>query len=237
MSRPERSPRRRRTAVAGVVGLAAVLGGGAFLMTDHLTDEPAAVTADAGASAPLEPPADGAPPAATADSPSPGPARTPAGAKAAPSPAPAATTAKPRPRTTAEIIDALKGAAAKATDNVKRAPVGPGAPLSDADVKVTESGAPSDAAGMLRVVSAAGNLAGQRELGWVSGLKGEKVGAARCSQTIRLSPNAPARERPTLLLCWRTSATKSVYTLAVNHHKRPSKQASVAALTRAWNQL
>jgi hypothetical protein len=237
MSRPERFTRRRRTAVAGVVGLAAVLGGGAFLLADNLTDDPAAVTTDAGASVPLDAAPAGSAPASAAADPASGPAGTPTKQGAAPSKATVTTSATPRPKTTAEIIAEVRGAAAKATDNVKRPLTPTGVPVADADVRVTESGSADAPGGTLRVVSARQDLTGQRELSWVVGQKGEQVGAARCSQTIRISPDAPARERPTLLLCWRTSAAKSVYTIAVNLDQRPSKQASVAALTREWDRL
>jgi hypothetical protein len=236
MSNPERSSRRRKQAVAGVVGLAAVLGGGAFVVTDQLTgDEPATVSAEAGAPAPVDPPATASAPASAPAAPSAAPSRAPAAATAPPAPAPATTTA--RPRTTQEIIAAVKGAAARATGNVKRPPAPAGTAVTDAEVTVAQSGSLRDAGGTLRVVSARRDLTGQRELSWVAGQKGEKVGDARCTQSIRVSPDVPLRERPTLLVCWRTSAAKSVYTIAVNLKQRPSKQASVAALTKVWNQL
>jgi hypothetical protein len=233
MSNPERSSRRRRQAVAGAVGLAAVLGGGAFLVTELRTgDEPAAVGTEAGAPAPVESPAAASAPAPAPSAPDAAPSRAPGAAAA---PAPAATTA--RPRTTQEIIAAVRGAAARATNNVKRPPAAAGPAVSDAEVTVAQSGSLRDARGTLRVVSARRDLTGQRELSWVAGQKGEKVGDARCTQSIRVSPDVPFRERPTLLVCWRTSAAKSVYTIAVNLEQRPSKRASVAALTKVWNRL
>ena len=47
--------RRRKRAAIGVVGLAALLGGGAFLVTEQLTDGGTTVIDDSGALAPLTP--------------------------------------------------------------------------------------------------------------------------------------------------------------------------------------
>jgi len=88
----------------------------------------------------------------------------------------------------------------------------------------------------MRIVSARGNLTGQGALAWVVD-DGEKVGHAHCTQKIQLSNNPKPKVRPTLLLCWRTSATRSVYTLAVNLDGPPSKKASIAALEKAWAKL
>jgi hypothetical protein len=85
----------------------------------------------------------------------------------------------------------------------------------------------------IRVTSARRNLIGQRELAWVAD-EGEPVGDAHCSQNVRLSPDVPAAVRPSLLLCWRTSATKSVYTVQVDRRNSPSKQRSVALISKAW---
>ena len=238
MSNPERSSGRRRgRAVAGVVGLAAVLGGGAFLVTERLTgNEPAPVGAGMPAPAPVEPTAAGSAPVSPA--PSVAPSRsTVATAPAAAAPAPATAPATARPRTTKEIIAAVQGAAARATGNVRRPPAAAGPAVPDGDVTVTQSGSLRDPDGTMRVVSARQDLTGRRELSWVAGQKGEKVGGARCTQSIRVSPDVPLKERPTLLVCWRTSKAKSVYTIAVNLEQRPSKQASVAALTKVWNQM
>jgi hypothetical protein len=86
------------------------------------------------------------------------------------------------------------------------------------------------------VMSARKNLAGYRELGWVAG-DGERVGSATCSQTFRFSAGMAPAEKPALLVCWRTSAGRSVYTVATNPGGRPSKQASVAAIDKQWKRL
>jgi hypothetical protein len=88
----------------------------------------------------------------------------------------------------------------------------------------------------MRVVSARADLSGQRELAWAADA-GHRVGDAKCTQNFRFNPDSSARVRPTLLLCWRTSATKTVYTVAVDVDHRPSEQASLALIDQVWTKL
>jgi hypothetical protein len=88
----------------------------------------------------------------------------------------------------------------------------------------------------LRVVSARSDLTGQEELGWVAD-DGHPVGTSRCSRNLRFVPDMPSKEHPTTLICWRTSATKSVYTILVDLEKRPSERASVATIDRVWSSM
>jgi hypothetical protein len=88
----------------------------------------------------------------------------------------------------------------------------------------------------MRVVTARGNLTGQRELAWVADT-GQPVGDARCTQNFKIGPGGKPRVRPTMLICWRTSADRSVYTVLVDIEHPPSKQASVQAIDEAWTRL
>jgi len=135
-----------------------------------------------------------------------------------------------RPKTVEERVAAIKSTAAKAGPGVLR-------PLPSASVAgdVTVTTAARDG-GTLKVVSARQDLTGYRELGWVAD-PGERVGRARCSDRIRLSVDAKATAHPTLLICWRTSTQKSVYTLAVKTDGRPSAKTSVAAIDKQWTRL
>jgi len=108
-------------------------------------------------------------------------------------------------------------------------------PNASVEPTISESGSPTDRR-TLRVVSARGDLTGSRELLWVAD-GGHAVGKARCSQRFRFSPDAAVSEKPTLLICWRTSATRSVYTVAVDLDGRPSEKASVATIDKVWAQL
>jgi hypothetical protein len=131
-----------------------------------------------------------------------------------------------------ERVAAVRSTAAKKGPGVLR-PLPSPADVAAADVTVTTS---AQDGGTIKVVSARQDLTGYRELGWVAD-RGDEVGTARCSDTIRLSPDAAATEHPTLLICWRTSAQKSVYSMAVKTGGRPSAKASVAAIDAQWARL
>ncbi|WP_328460488.1 hypothetical protein OHA21_29950 [Actinoplanes sp. NBC_00393] len=88
----------------------------------------------------------------------------------------------------------------------------------------------------LRVVSAKYDLTGQREMLWAAD-KGHKVGDASCTQRFRFSNDTKPTERPSMLLCWRTSEAKSVVTVAVTKEGRPSEEKTVAALQKEWMKL
>jgi hypothetical protein len=105
-----------------------------------------------------------------------------------------------------------------------------------AKVTVVNSGTLSNDQRTMKVVSAHGDLTGQRELAWAADA-GHAVGEARCTQNLRLDAQSKAGVRPGMLLCWRTSATKSVYTLAVDVVQKPSEQASVARLNATWTAM
>jgi hypothetical protein len=112
-------------------------------------------------------------------------------------------------------------------------PVNPG---SSVVPSVTNSGSLAKERRTLRIVSARGDLTGARELTWVAD-GGHPVGSARCSQKFRFNPKSAVSEKPTLLICWRTSATRSVYTVAVDLDGRPSEKASVATIDKVWAEL
>jgi hypothetical protein len=220
----------RKQAIAGVAGLAAVLGGGAFFATDALTRGSGSIAPDTRALAPVAPSASSSASAAQS-SPKPS-SRAPAvGVSRTSTPS-----AQARPKTAAERVAAARSAAAKDGVPVQRPVPQATAAAVVEDLTVTESGSLRRDRGTLRVVSARGDLAGQRELAWVAD-GGYAVGDARCSQTFRFANNATPARKANLLVCWRTSAGKSVYTVTVNLDGRPSKRDSVAALDQEWNRL
>ena len=224
--------RRRKQAIAGAVGLAAVLGGGAFLVTDRFAGDADTVATELAAPPAVVPsagPASG--PGRAAPSSAAAPGSVPASPAARSAAAPAPTTTKPKTR--AQMIEEAKGTAAK-SDNVRR-PNPPKIVPADAKVTVTQSGSMAEG-GTLKVVSARADLTGQRELGIVAD-EGRAVGDARCTQNVRFSAGAPAQEKPTLMICWRTSAGRSVYTVAAVPSGRPSAEKSVVALNRQWAKL
>ncbi|HET6531485.1 MAG TPA: hypothetical protein VFH03_12890 [Actinoplanes sp.] len=234
---PARTSRRRRQAVVGAVGLAAVLSGAAVLVTGPLTGDDTTTTRTTGADAPSAAGGPESPPRSAA--PSAGPA-TPAGSASAAvrgtSPGSTGnTTAPPLSKATEERIKAAREAARKDGHPVRR-PVPQATLAAVPEVTVTNSGSLRQDRGTMRVVSGRGDLTGYRELGWVSG-DGEAVGNARCSQTFRFAQEEKPSRKANLLVCWRTSAAKSVYTVTVNIDGKPSKQKSVAAIETEWARL
>ncbi|MEV0900314.1 hypothetical protein [Actinoplanes sp. NPDC049802] len=230
--------RRRRGRMAiGVAGLAAVLGAGSYLTTTWLTadndttaqDVPV-VTANAPATEEAHASATPSGSSAPGSSSSPSAAATTGGAQAAnpETPAPRDT------RSAEERIKAARDAAAKDGFPLRRA-LEPAPGLPQGSLKVRNSGSLKEG-GTMRVITAKYNLEGQRELLWAAD-KGEKVGIARCTQTFRFSNNMTPKERPTLLLCWKTSPTRSVATVAVAAKGRPDKAESVAIIKREWEKL
>jgi hypothetical protein len=227
-SATEHRPRwRRRHAVAGVAGLAVVLGAGAYTLTTQILDrdDPAATR---GALAPLV-----TPPAET-------PLASPAASSAAASSASAsassvaATSSPSISKTVAERIKAARAAAAKDGHPVQR-PLVPTGGMTAQQASVQER-TEKIKTGLLRIVSAKFDLSGQRELLWAAD-DGKAVGRARCTQNFHFSNNAKAAVRPTMLLCWETSAGKSVATVLVDRTGKPSTAVSVAALEREWARL
>lgn len=221
-----RHVRRHRRAVIGATGLAAVLGAGAFLVTDQVTKEsstkagpvPAVTTSPAQVAA--EPAAET------------GPARPASTGQAAAAQAVAGPTVSPQ--TLQERVDAARSANKRLGTEVRHQSPIKATDVDSAKVHVDQTG--SDRAGkMLRVSSAHQDLTGYRELAWVR--DGKASGDADCTNKITLSPQSPARPRPTLLICWRLSAHKSVYTVAVDFKTPPAESVSVAALDRAWRAM
>ena len=116
-------------------------------------------------------------------------------------------------------------------------PAQPAAPTRVAvSPTVTNSGSLPKDHHTLRIVSALGDLSGARELAWAADT-GHPVGTARCTQNFHFNPGSAVGERPTMLLCWRVSATKSVYTVAVDIDHRPSERDSVASIDKVWSKL
>jgi hypothetical protein len=227
-----RRSRRRKQAAIGAVGLAAILGIGAVVAQQVFEDDDTTPAAQPGALAPLT---------AASPSGSTSTSKTSTGpsAKASRSAtaAPKASSAPSLPKTDAERIAAARSAAAQVTRTpaVRRPLSNGGVAASVSDADVTQSTVQQDGES-ITVTSARKDLTGFRQLAWVVD-KGVAVGKARCTSKIRLSANVAPRERPTLLLCWRTSAEKSVYTVAVTSDGRPSKALSAAEIDKEWSKL
>ena len=228
---PEAHPsRKRRYQVVAVVGAVAVLGAG-VLVAERSGQEPTVAVSDTTDDLATTP--------ETLAGPTVGAAASGKTATSRPS-----AVASPRAMvgaTTPGTVKASVPASAAPTTATKRPPAKPPAttkPMAVSPaVTVTDSGSMPKDHHTLRVVSARKDLTGYHELGWAAD-SGHAVGAARCTQNFRIGgPNVPARVRPTMLLCWRTSQTRSVYVLAVDIDRKPSEQTAVATITKVWAKL
>ena len=229
-STAHRRNRRRQQAIAGVAGLA-VLGAGAYLVTAQVVDNTRTETKDAAAlaPAPLEPHPPSASESASAE-----PSES-ASASASPS---AVTPAPPAPSktlTAEQRVAKARAAASKAGYPVKRGLV-PTAKVAAGPVSVRNTGSLQQG-GTMRIVSAPYDLTGTRELLWAADEGNPAGDDVRCTQNFKLSNDTAARVRPTMLLCWRTSAGKSVVTVAVARNGKPASAASVAVIDREWAKI
>jgi predicted outer membrane protein len=85
----------------------------------------------------------------------------------------------------------------------------------------------------IRVVAARTDLTGKLELAWAAD-QGTEHGDARCTQNFRFTESGKVAVRPTMLMCWRTSATFSAYTIVIDFDEAPKPAAAVAAIDDIW---
>jgi len=227
---PARSHRWGKKAAVAVVGLGAV-GAGAYFATTlfgghaqtTLSREPAAL-------APVAP-TESAHPAtrATLGAPAPGPV---AGTKAAvrqslrPSPTPS-----PSALTDEQIAELQVGRLLQAPP----APMASGMAAAES-APVTVSYRSGTDGSTIRVVSAHYDLTGRWEL-LAAADRGHIVGGARCTPNLNAGPAATPKIRPSMLLCWRTAANKSVVTIAIDKLRPPSARASAEVVDQEWTAM
>lgn len=213
--------RRRAGVAAGAVGLAAVLGAGVYLVSGR-SDDGAGTPRDPAALTGLEPVPDASSAAVVSESPSSEPPATTTGPQAA----------SPRPsgkRNVEQEIKTAREKAAKEGHPLQRALTAQGETAAQERTEKTSEGT-------VKVVTAKGDLTGQREL-LLAADQGQPVGQARCTQRLKFANSAVSREMPTVLLCWRVSAKRSVVTFAVAKKGKPSAQASESIIDREWAKL
>jgi hypothetical protein len=217
---------RRKQIAIGAAGLAVVLGAGGYFITAEVSDgRSSTTTQDTGALAPIAP-AESTAPSASAE-PSVAAARpAPAGNKGKPAPSPSHS------RSVGEQIKEAQEKAAKDGYPVQHALTAePGAktgPVSERSESRKD--------GVLRIITAKHDLTGQRELLWPAH-GGEPVGDAECTQTFQFANDAKPSTKPSLLLCWHTSATRSVVTVLVDRAGKPSSAESVKVIDQEWAKL
>ena len=225
---------RGRRAAVGAVGLIALLGGGSYVLTTQLS-KPATVqkpeTGAVGAVVPV--------PANSGD------ASSPRSSTSVGPSAPTTASGSPKP-SKASVPDPVASASAKVEREIKKARAAAaedGYPVIRPLPASTARPAPGqretqkrDKQGSVRVITAKGDLTGQRELRWVAD-KGTPAGTARCSRKIRLSNEQAAAVVPNMLMCWRTSAAKSVVVINVRYREKPTTAATVAILDNEWTKI
>ena len=231
--------RRGKKALVALAGLAALAAGGTVLVTEVM---PAEIQLGPELAAPAPRRSPGPTRAPKADSPYLAPARTSAHRPKQKSPAlvpiksGAAPQRSPVPFTNPPMSLAQRVVLVRAAGSSGALPLPMPRQLTAADaqdVTVVETGTIMGEGATLRVVSALGDLTGRRELSWVADA-GQPVGDGHCSQNFYYGAGRPAGENPALMVCWRTSAVKSVFTVAVSAVGRPSAQSGVLALDRQW---
>ncbi|GIF13034.1 hypothetical protein [Actinoplanes teichomyceticus] len=221
---PRRRPGQRRALqVAGVAGLAVTLGGAAYVTTSAIVAHDATTTRDIAAVGPI-----------TA-APS-GPTPSVAGSASASTPVRPSATTSATPSTPPDVVKKIKEAREKAARDgyeVQRPVPQKTEGTVDPDRVETRTRGSLKEGGIVRIVAAPGDLTGQGELAWVAGGV-RSYRDARCSQTFKFSTSPTPRKRDNLLICWRTSATKSVVAVVVDPQGRPSRAKALAELHKKW---
>ena len=87
--------------------------------------------------------------------------------------------------------------------------------------------------GTVEVTTAKSDLTGQQTLRMAAD-QGEPVGRARCTKRLRFANAASVQTLPSVLLCWRVSAHRSVVTLAVAKKGSPSPGISESIINKEW---
>jgi len=221
LARERRNQRRKQLGV-GLAGLAAIVSAAAFAAQSGLIDlTPSRSTA----------------------------ARKPVPPVSAPH---RQTQQKPLPsasRTTA-VVAPTRGRATRAAVRQKKSPPPPPPPPPPSRPNPASAASAASAAGLvagelrrrnetvesgtIQVTSAGFDLSGRPELA-VAGDRGRAVGRARCTKNVRPAAAERVRAMPSMLVCWRTSATRSVVTVAVADHGRPAEAESLAVIEREWS--
>ncbi|MEU4241239.1 hypothetical protein [Actinoplanes sp. NPDC026619] len=243
-----RSRRRTRLTVIGV-GLAAVLGGGGYAATTRLaTDQNLAVAPGDRALAPppafSPPPLPAVPPLSApplSSSPLSLPPLMPArsAARHSVSVAPSASLPASLPPPASSPPPALVPPPASSPPALAppRSPASSSPPpdlaaagLAPGWISERTERRPN---GSLRIISARSDLTGRRELLWAAD-GGRPIDKVNCTQNLHFSDDARPAIQPNLLLCWRTSATRSVATLLSDRGGHPSIADSVDTIDREW---
>jgi hypothetical protein len=227
--RPKHSRLKR---VAGVAGLAALLGSGAYLTTLSVTGDDDTGNRDVTAVGALDAPGPGSAAPLSTGTAGATPNRTTTGGNQA-------AKVEPSFEEPAERVRKAREAAAKEGVKITRPlparEVDPAGEAAAAAAKEVTVGSAKEG-GTMRIVTVRGDLTGQREIGWVAG-DVRRHGKVECSQRFKLYNEQEPKTRPNLLVCWRTSAKRSVIVVDTKIGGRPAVTKSLAVIEREWRKL
>ena len=227
---PSKGRRRGKKAAVAVVGLSAV-GAGAYFATTLFAGHPqATLHHDPAALAPVVPTESSAPAAhVTLGSPAPEPGPV-AGTKSA-----VRQSLRPSPTPSPSVMADEEIAALQVSRLLQAPPTPSGTGLTAANgpMTVTVTNRSGTDGSAIRVVSARYDLTGRWEL-LAAADRGELVDGARCTRNLRAGTAAPPEVRPSMLLCWRTTANKSVVAIAINKTRPPSAGVSATVVDQEW---
>jgi hypothetical protein len=224
-----RRVQRRKKALVAVVGMAAVLGGGAYGVTAWKAARDSPIMNDLGALAPAPSPS----------SESPSPTATVRSAKSAPAPrwtgarlvgVPQKARPSPTPTPAGRADDAVAAAQVSRLLQARR----PAGTLSAASEAITVANEAGPDGTTIRVVSARYDLTSRGSMLWAAD-DGQAIADVRCTQNLLV--DAKAQVRPGMMLCWRASAGRSVVAVATSVYGRPPASSISAAIDRAWRRL
>ncbi|SDT79109.1 hypothetical protein [Actinoplanes derwentensis] len=220
---PQRSARRRKQAIVAVAGAAALLAGAGFLVTQLMNEQQPGLPEPA-ALAPMTPPVTTEP---TTAAPMASPTRTPKTTRQAvpvqisPMPPPPPASLEPGYPDPGDGLSTGGVAAAE--------PLYPEPDLDDQPIGERTEALGS---GTIRILSARRDLTSERQT-LLSRDVGHAVGRGiRCTTEIRFGTGIPAGD-PGILVCWRTSASRSVITIGQN----TDTASSISVLSREWQAM
>ncbi|MEU4622156.1 hypothetical protein AB0G04_19605 [Actinoplanes sp. NPDC023801] len=128
-----------------------------------------------------------------------------------------------------EIAEARRSAEADGVALMRPLSTGAAAPADVRTQKIKN--------GTIRIATAGRDLSGGPEM-LRAGDEGRPVeGGTRCTSKIRFSADVPAEERAGVLLCWRTSETRSVVALAATPNRKPDTSTVAAIIRDEWSKL
>jgi hypothetical protein len=231
--------RAGKKALVALAGMAAIGAGVLFFVTTAMPAKEQ-LAPEIGALAPARSPSS-TPSPRSLHSPRPAPTSMPTAATSKPVKSAVAPRRSPIPETSPSLSLAQRVAVARPAATGVAVPSAMPQQFGVAAVppqifSVIDSGSMKRDGETMRLVSALGDLTGRRELSWVADA-GTPVGDALCSQNFHYSAPVEPGANPSLVVCWRVSAQKSVISVAVSKSGTPSMQAGVSAIDRQWERL